>query len=147
MRLIMKILNVLCRFCHFPTCGIWYERVEYVRKQFVRVRCIDWDIFVSLEISMTHPCLKKDLLLLANGLGIRLELRTPKRHSATLAVQFGAEALELELPSGEWMLLVLDLLPGTGNASGGVLRARTALSPSHKPRPGPPWINTRRARS
>ena len=66
-------------------------------------------------------------LLDGHGLGLRLEIRKPKGRSATLMVQLGAETLELELPSGDWLLLVLDLLPGTDKANGVMLRARTAL--------------------
>jgi len=64
-----------------------------------------------------------------DGFGIRLELRAPKRHSATLvvSVQPGVDALELELPSGDWLLLVVDILTDPGNIGHWKLRARTAL--------------------
>ena len=64
-----------------------------------------------------------------DGLGISLELRAHKRRSATLvvSVQPGGNALELDLPSGEWLLLVLDFKADVESIGSWKLRARTAL--------------------
>jgi N,N-dimethylformamidase len=64
-----------------------------------------------------------------DGFGISLRLSAPKRQSATLmiSVQPEVDALELELPSGDWMLLVLDFKTDGGNVGTWKLRARTAL--------------------
>ena len=64
-----------------------------------------------------------------DGFGIGLELRAPSRHSATLviSVQPGGGALELEMPSGDWTLLVLDFKTNQGSIDSWKLRVRAAL--------------------
>lgn len=65
----------------------------------------------------------------ASGFGISIELRAATRRYATLvvAVQPGVPGLELELPSGDWLVLVLDFLPSSDSPGSWCLRARTAV--------------------
>lgn len=68
-------------------------------------------------------------LLDAQASGIRIELRTPKRRSATLliSVRPGTDSMEIALPAGDWLTLVLDFLPGADNCTAWTLRVRSAL--------------------
>lgn len=63
-----------------------------------------------------------------DGLGVTLELRAHTRRSATLvvSVQPGVDSLDLELPSGDWLLLVLDFMTDASKIGSWKLRARTA---------------------
>lgn len=79
----------------------------------------------------------------AQGTGLVLELQAQPRKQAVLNIQLqpSGKALQLPLPSGEWTLLVLDLLPVPGQAAECTLRARTALCRATVPDGiAPGWI-------